>query len=115
MKKIFALLLVLLVAWAPMSFAQCPVCVAAASEDYAKSTLGKLGRGITNAGFGWIELFRQPAIRENPWEGVGRGFVHTIARSGSGALEAATSWLPGATIPLPDPKCPLDLLQGTNA
>ena len=110
MKKVLVLVVAMLVACVPMSFAACAVCNAAASDSYAKAAVGKLGRGIANAGFGWVELFRQPAIRANKWEGVGRGFVHTIGRTGLGVVEAATSIIPGAKIPKMDPACPLDMM-----
>ena len=115
MKKVFVLFLTMLVACAPLSFAACSVCDAAASDDYAKGAMGKLGRGLLNAGFGWVELFRQPAINENKWEGVGRGVVHSIARTGSGVLEAATFIIPQAKIPTPTPGCPLDLMHSGSS
>ncbi len=115
MKKVFVLVMALLVACAPMSFAACQICTAADSSDYAKAAAGKLGRGIANAAFGWVELFRQPAINKNPWEGVGKGIVHTIGRTGSGILEAATFIIPNAKIPLPNPTCPLEMLGSAKA
>jgi len=110
MKRVLALMMVMLIAFAPMSFAACKFCELADSDSYFKAFGGKLGRGIANAAFGWVELFRQPAINENPWEGVGRGFVHTITRTGTGVLEVATSPIPQVKIPVPDPSCPLELL-----
>ena len=115
MKKVFVLVMVMLVACAPMSFALCQICTAADSSDYAKSAAGKLGRGIANGAFGWVELFRQPAINANPWEGVGKGLVYTIGRTGSGILEAATFIIPSAKIPLPNPTCPLEMLGSEKA
>ena len=114
MKKVLALMLVMLVACVPMSFAACSVCDATASDNYATAAGGKLSRGLLNASLGWLELFRQPAINENKWEGVGRGFVHTIGRTGSGALETATFLIPGAKIPVPSPGCPLEILGVTG-
>jgi putative exosortase-associated protein (TIGR04073 family) len=111
MKKVLALAVVMVVACAPLSFAACPVCNATGSDNYGVAAAGKLGRGILNAGFGWVELFRQPIIRENKWEGVGRGLVHTVTRTLSGGLEAATFIIPGASIPVPDPACPLDMAK----
>lgn len=111
MKKVFALLMVMLVACAPMSFAACPICNAATSDSYATAAAGKLGRGLSNAALGWVELFRQPAINENKWEGVGRGFVHTIGRTLSGVGEAVTFFIPGAKIPVPDPSCPFEMMK----
>ena len=111
MKKVLVLVMALLIACAPMSFAACQICQAAGSSNYASAAGGKLARGVANAGFGWIELFRQPAINSNPWEGVGKGFVQTIARTGSGVLETATFLIPAAKIPLPSPNCPVCLLS----
>src|SRR3990167_6013545 len=109
MKRVFVLVMVMLIACVPMSFAACWFCEKADSDQYAEAATGKLGRGIVNAGFGWVELLRQPAINDNAWEGVGRGLVHTIGRTGSGVLEAATFLIPDAKIPLPDPACPLEM------
>ena len=67
MKKVLVLVIALLVACAPMSFAACQICQATGSSNYATAAAAKLGRGVANAGFGWIELFRQPAINSNPW------------------------------------------------
>ena len=114
MKKVFALMLVILTVCAPISFAMDAVCEAASSDNYISAASGKLVRGIANAAFGWVELFRQPAINQNPWEGVGKGFVQTIARTGSGILEVATFIVPKAHIPLADPACPLDMMASTK-
>ncbi len=113
MKKTAVLTLVLIVALAPMAFANA-VCDNVDSDDYFKATGAKLVRGIGNVAFSWVELFRQPAINDNKWEGVGRGLVHTVARAVAGALEAAFSFIPAVEIPQMDPACPTDLLQGSE-
>src|SRR3989338_10645543 len=113
MKKVLVLMIALLVAFAPMSFAY-DFCAAADSDPYADAAVGKLGCGITNAAFGWLELIHQPQVNENAWEGVGRGVVHTIGRTASGVLEAATFIIPDAKIPLLDPNCPLDMLGSAS-
>ena len=110
MKKTVVLAVVMVVALAPLSFANA-VCDAVDSSQYAKAAGAKLVRGIGNAAFCWVELFRQPIIRENKWEGVGRGFVHTGVRAVGGVAEAATAIIPGAKIPQPDPSCPTDLVN----
>ena len=115
MKKVCVLVLAMLVLFASVSYAACPVCGLAESDNYAKAAAGKLSRGIANAGFGWVELFRQPAINKNPWEGVGRGFVHTIGRTGSGVLEAGTFFIPAAKIPLLSPNCPVCMLGSSKS
>ncbi len=115
MKKAMVLLLIMMIACSPMSFAMCPFCQKAQSDKYAESAFGKLGRGLTNTAFGWFELFRQPAINENAWEGVGRGVVHAFGRTGSGILEVATFLIPQAEIPLPDPACAMDMFHKSSA
>lgn len=110
MKKLLALIMVMLMAWAPMSFAACKFCEMADSSSYGKAFLGKFGRGLANAAFGWVEIFRQPAVNTNPWEGVGKGFVYTITRTATGILEVATSPIPAAKVPVPSPSCPLEML-----
>lgn len=115
MKKAIALILVMMLAYSPLSFAMCKFCEKAQSDKYVESAFGKLGRGLTNVAFGWYELFRQPQINENHWEGVGRGVVHTIGRTGSGILEVATFLIPQAEIPLPDPNCAADMFHKSSA
>ncbi len=115
MKKAIVLTLILFLACAPMSFAMCSICQKAQSNSYVNGAIGKLGRGLSNAALGWIELFRQPAINENHWEGVGRGIVDTIGRTGSGILEVATFLIPQAEIPLPNPSCPFEMMGSHKA
>ena len=114
MKKILALTLAMVVVLAPMSFAANAVCDAVGSPQYLKSTGAKFVRGLGNVAFSWVELFRQPMIRENKWEGVGRGLAHTVGRAVSGALEAVTCFIPAIEIPQMDPACPVDLLQASK-
>ena len=111
MKKAIALVVVMLIACAPMSFAADSVCNWAASDSYPTAATGKLLRGVTNAGFGWIELFRQPTINANKWEGASKGVYHTLTRTLTGAAEAATFLVPSIKIPAESPACPLDLLS----
>ena len=115
MKKVIALMLVSLVGYAPIGFAACVVCDAAAADNYATASAGKLGRGLANAAFGWVEILRQPVIQENKWEGVSKGFVYAIGRTVQGALEAGTFLVPGAKIPTLDPACPLDWMGGAGS
>ncbi|MBI4372811.1 MAG: hypothetical protein HY585_03695 [Candidatus Omnitrophica bacterium] len=110
MKKAFALMLVMLIACAPLSFAACSICNATASDSYAKAAGAKLIRGVSNIGLSWVELFRQPTINENKWEGVGRGLVHTVGRIGVGALDVVTFLFPRIETPTMSPSCPLDLM-----
>ena len=107
MKKLLALVVVMLVAFAPLSFAgACPD--PEAYDNYGKAAGAKAVRGLSNAALGWVEILRQPVINENKWEGVSKGFVYAVARTGSGVLEAATFIIPQAKIPVPTPSCPLE-------
>ncbi|MBI1977720.1 MAG: hypothetical protein HYS55_03095 [Candidatus Omnitrophica bacterium] len=115
MRKLFALLLVLLVAFAPMSFAIDKICELAGSDSYVEAASGKLMRGVANAAFGWVELLRQPSIQPDIWNGIGQGLVQTIARTGSGIFEVATFIVPDAKIPTPSPACPLEMLGSEKA
>ena len=110
MKRVFFLAIVMVVALTPLAFAN-PVCDAVGSSNYAKATGAKLVRGIGNVAFSWVELFRQPIIVENKWEGVGKGFVQTGVRAVAGAAEVATAIIPGAKIPQPNPSCPTELVN----
>src|SRR3990167_2368167 len=110
MKKTVILAMGLAVLFAPMCYADA-ACDAAGSENYLKSTAGKLYRGIGNAALSWVEVFRQPMINENKWEGVGKGIVQTGVRAVLGALDVATAIFPGVNVPLPDPPCPRDLVN----
>ena len=110
MKKAIAFAVVLLVAFAPISFAADPVCNMAASSSYAAAASGKLLRGVANTGFGWVELIRQPTINSNKWEGVSKGVFYTGQRTVYGVVEAVTFLLPSYKTPQSDPACPLDML-----
>ena len=110
MRKIVVLAVVMAVGFAPFSFAN-SVCDAVSSTEYLKAAGAKLVRGVGNVGLSWVELFRQPMINQNKWEGVGRGFLQTGVRAVAGALEAATAIVPGAKIPQPDPSCPTELVN----
>lgn len=69
----------------------------------------KILSGVTNAATGWLELPKNIMIwhqkEKNSFvgltEGLLRGIVHTASRTGSGALDLATFWLP--TFPTPNP------------
>ena len=112
MKKVFVLLVAMLVACAPMSFANW-ACDAAGSDVYLKAAGGKLLRGVENVAVGWVELIRQPMVQANKWEGVSRGIGETVLRTLSGAVEAGTFFVPAAKIPLRAPACPTDLFKAT--
>ena len=114
MKKVTILAVILSLAITPLAFAN--ICDKVNSTSYMEATGAKLVRGVGNILFSWVELFRQPAINENKWEGVGRGVLHTGVRAVAGALEAATSIIPHVEIPQPNPPCPTDLVNtGTSS
>ena len=109
MKKTAILAVVMLIALVPLVFAN--VCESVSSEKYLEATGSKIVRGTGNMLFCWVEVFRQPAINENKWEGVGRGVLQTGVRAVAGALEVATAIIPGVNIPQPSPSCPTDLVN----
>ncbi|MBI4358624.1 MAG: hypothetical protein HY584_04925 [Candidatus Omnitrophica bacterium] len=110
MKKVSVLVIAMFVMVAPFAFANA-VCDNVDSSEYLKATGAKFVRGVGNVALSWVELFRQPNINENKWEGVGRGVLHTGVRAVAGAGEAVTAIIPGVKIPQPDPPCPTDLVQ----
>lgn len=69
----------------------------------------KIISGVANVVTGWVELpkniiswhQKRDNVLVNLSEGVFRGIVHTARRTGSGAVDLATFWLP--TFPTPDP------------
>jgi len=69
----------------------------------------KILSGVANVATGWMELPKNIVLwcqKDNSIlvgfpEGVLWGIVHTASRTGSGALDLATFWLP--TFPSPDP------------
>lgn len=110
MKKVSVLALVLFMALVPLSFAN-SVCDSVNSSEYTKAAGAKLVRGVGNVAFSWVEIFRQPIINENKWEGVGRGFWQGGVRAVAGAAEAVTFFIPNVNIPQPSPSCPTDLVN----
>ncbi len=113
MRKITVLAIVLSLAVMPLAFAN--FCEDVKSDQYLKATGGKLVRGTGNVLLSWVELFRQPMVNQNKWEGVGRGVLQTGVRAVAGALEAATAIVPGANIPQPNPPCPTDLVNAESS
>ncbi|WP_256250662.1 exosortase system-associated protein, TIGR04073 family [Nitrosomonas sp. Nm51] len=69
----------------------------------------KILTGVANVATGWLELPKNIILWNRKeqsqfigWtEGVLRGAVHTARRTGSGALDLVTFWLP--TFPTPSP------------
>lgn len=79
------------------------------AEIYFNRAGMKILSGVANVTTGWMELPKNIILwsqKENSIlvglpKGVLRGIVHTASRTGSGALDLATFWLP--TFPSPDP------------
>lgn len=72
-----------------------------ASAARAQDPVEKLGRGLANVAMGWIEVPKQTAqgrFEDNPFIGVGTGFLRgvamTVLRFGVGAYETLTFPLP---------------------
>ncbi len=110
MKKVFVLAVAILVAFMPLSFAN-SVCDEVNSSSYMKAAGAKLVRGVGNVALSWVEVFREPIINTNKWEGVGRGFWQAGVRAVTGAVEAVTFFIPGVHVPQPNPSCPTDLVN----
>ena len=110
MRKVSVLVVAMLVALMPLGFAN-SVCNAVDSHEYLKSSSAKLVRGVGNVALSWVEIFREPVINENKWEGVGRGFWQAGVRAVAGASEAVTSFIPNIKVPQPNPSCPTDLVS----
>ncbi|OGW81021.1 MAG: hypothetical protein A3G33_01440 [Omnitrophica bacterium RIFCSPLOWO2_12_FULL_44_17] len=110
MKKVFALTLILVMALGlPLALAAETagpwVCQKASSDSYLEAVAGKIGRGLGNTAFGWVELIRQPTVNANKWEGVSKGIGYSIGRTAAGVLEVATAIVPKANIPQVEPAC----------
>ena len=109
MRKISISAFIFLMILTPLSLAN--VCEDVNSPEYMKAAGSKLVRGVGNVAFSWVELFRQPAINQNKWEGVGRGIFHTGLRALAGAGDAVTFLFPKVAIPQLEPACPTDLVN----
>lgn len=85
-------------AWAATASAapECALCDGAVADRYPAKTSSQLTRGLSNVGFGWLELFRQP-IKEmsdgggDLMVGVSEGFRQTGARMSDGVGETLAS------------------------
>lgn len=79
------------------------------AEIYFSRAGMKILGGVANVATGWMELPKNISLwsqrEDNEWtalaEGVLRGIVHTASRTGSGALDIATFWLPTFPTPIP--------------
>ena len=81
--------------------AHCSVCEGAESQKWVKSAPGKLLRGFTNVGLGWMNLFsktKESIVEgDNVLIGIGKGFGYTIARTVQGGLETLLFFFPPAS------------------
>ncbi len=72
--------------------------VAAPSQSYAYDAWGKLGRGLGNAVFGWVEVLNQPQLMVKAGQrwpvalggGVPKGIFFGLARTLVGLYEVLT-------------------------
>lgn len=79
------------------------------SDVYMNRAGTKIISGIANVATGWMELpknlsywsAKNDSIIAGLPEGLLWGLYHTVARTGNGALDFITFWLP--TFPSPDP------------
>ena len=72
-----------------------------AATCYADNALHKLGRGLTNASSGWLEVPKaiyEESKEHNPLIGLtygtGKGAIKCVGRTGVGAFEAGTFLAP---------------------
>lgn len=102
----FALMLFMLFLFSPQAKADEEIT----AEVYFSRAGMKILSGVANVATGWVELPKNIILwgqKDNNklvgyTEGVLRGIVHTASRTGSGALDLATFWLP--TFPTPTPQ-----------
>ena len=73
----------------------------AVDDNYLKKSTGMLGRGFSNAAFGWVDLLTHPIRWSNNAPlgtgtliGLVMGPVVGTLRTASGALDVATFWVP---------------------
>ena len=79
------------------------------AEVYFSRASTKILSGVVNVATGWMELpkniivwsQKDDSVLVGVPEGVLWGIIHTASRTGSGALDLATFWLP--TFPTPSP------------
>ena len=71
---------------------------------------GRICQGICNVALGWTEIFFRPgkevAAGKGPIEGIFKGLGNALVRTGAGAVEVVTFWVPGDQVATSD-SCPL--------
>jgi len=91
MKKIFGLLLMLVVMFTPVS--------AFATDSYSDNVTDKLSSGFTNTLLSWTKIFSVPhqyqSQNKNPWAGAGTGLIQAIQCTATGAFDLLTFPLNG--------------------
>ena len=109
MRKVLVILAVLVFA-ASFAYAECMVCGNLKSDDVTRTVGSRLGNGLSNAAFGWTEIFFRPgkvvAEGGNPLVGFFRGIGNAIARTAGGVVQVATFWTPGESVVKID-DCPM--------
>ena len=95
--------ILLLLVCGPLSAEERPVCPICRRADapnapYPEQASYTLIRGMANTLLGWTELIRQPAVEVREGHhlvsGLGKGLVHSLTRTGDGAAELLTFWVP---------------------
>ncbi len=102
MKKIVVVVALIMLAASLAYAADCKVCGNLKGSDISRTWGARLGNGICNTAFGWTEIFFRPgkvvAEGGNPIVGFFRGIGNAVTRTGIGAVEVATFWIPGKTV-----------------
>jgi len=111
MKKVFVIMLCFMLVSVPFSFSADPVCGKEVPENYVSAATGQLVRGIYNASFGWLELFRRPIEAKDKRMGVADGVAYFVGRTLLGVTEVATFFAPRLPIPKLDYVCPFQDFQ----
>lgn len=114
MKKVIAILVIMLFVSSMAYAVDCKLCGNLKSGDTSKVWGSRLCNGLANAALGWTEIFFRPgkvtAEGGNPIVGVFRGIGNAVARTGGGVVEAVTFWTPGDPVISLD-SCPLCAYQ----
>lgn len=95
---------------ASCAYAECMACRNLNSDSATNVVGARLCNGVCNTAFGWTEIFFRPgkvvSAGGNPIVGFFRGLGNAVARTGLGAVELVTFWVPGESLVKID-DCPL--------
>jgi putative exosortase-associated protein (TIGR04073 family) len=78
------------------------VLSAPAFAGYAEDVAEKLGRGLCNSAFGWVEfgknLYNEPTQHGPLYAPIGllKGVAHTVGRTVTGAIDTASFMIPSS-------------------